>query len=89
MEFLNKHRSASLVPAEDFIPTFSTCKLLAKYTEKHGEFGKETSTGRKRLENVLDTLQKEGAISKLDNTVRCSSPYGSCPDCLLSLMSQQ
>lgn len=75
MEFLKKHRSASLVPAEDFVLTFSTHKLLAKYTEKYGEFGKEMGTGRERLENVLGILQSEGAISELDNTVPCSSPF--------------
>lgn len=69
MEFLNKHRSASLLPAEDFNLTFSVDRLLAKYIENHGQWGKEERTGRARLENVLGTLQKVGAISESDNTV--------------------
>ncbi|RLM65344.1 hypothetical protein C2845_PM16G03030 [Panicum miliaceum] len=75
MEFLNKHRSASLLPAEDFNLTFSVDRLLAKYIEYHGEFGKENRTGRERLENVLGTLQKVGAISESDNTVHMLSSF--------------
>lgn len=71
IEFLNKHKAASKVPAEDCPIKLAIHKLLEKYEKTHGKIGQEKDgKGRRRLLKVLNILEKEGVICMIDNKVR-------------------
>ncbi|KAL6846808.1 hypothetical protein ACP4OV_024256 [Aristida adscensionis] len=78
VEFLNKHKCASLHAPSDFLVDLSIRRLLEIYDaefigigEEEGDKGK----GIKRLENVLSLIQSRGAKSEYGDEVYRISSY--------------
>uniref|UniRef100_A0A0D3HG54 DNA2/NAM7 helicase helicase domain-containing protein n=1 Tax=Oryza barthii TaxID=65489 RepID=A0A0D3HG54_9ORYZ len=63
LEFKYKYKAASENPPHDFSSKFCTKHMLNVYAAKYGELGseRESTRGSKRLSNVLDILQNDGA----------------------------